>query len=155
MRDIWIFVETHTHTQAVEFCQQIPTGMISYWSSVNRNTSWATVLLYCFLRRATAWGRSWQRWRPSEIFCAGRWTHFRNTLTAAQMLCPRTSCRETKVRTTHTNTHTYTPTDQLFCFSLSSFERWMFEYFIEVNTILRLHHTSFLGLLLIRQKMFK
>lgn len=70
---------TYTHLQAVIF-------------------SLTSLLLYCFFRRVTAWGRSWQRWRPSEISCVGRWTHFRNTLTAVQTLCLKMSCRGIKVR---------------------------------------------------------
>lgn len=56
------------------------------------------LLLYCFFRRVTAWERSWQRWRPSEISCVGRWTLFRNTLMAVLTLCLKMNCREIKVR---------------------------------------------------------
>lgn len=56
------------------------------------------LLLYCFFRRVTAWGKSWQRWRPSEISSADRWTLFRNTLMAVLTLCLKMSCRGIKVR---------------------------------------------------------
>lgn len=55
--------------------------------------------LIFFPRRVTVYERSWPRWRRSETSCAGRWTRCRSTLIAVPM-CPRTSCRETKVRTT-------------------------------------------------------
>lgn len=54
----------------------------------------------CFHRRDTGWRRSWQRWRPSGTFCVDRWTHCRSTLTAVQMPCSKTSCKETKVGNT-------------------------------------------------------
>ena len=93
----WAFWEMFTVAREVSgFSVCTHAGMVwlcKYW----------LVCLCCVFRRATGWERSWQRWRPSETSCAGRWTRCRNTSTAAQTTCPRTSCRGTKVRR-HTST---------------------------------------------------
>lgn len=52
---------------------------------------------FCVFRRATAYVRSLQKWKPLETSCVDKLILYRNTLMLVQMLFPKMNFRGIKV----------------------------------------------------------